>query len=462
MVTAKKTDRIGLDLVGGSIFKNLILFSVPIMLANLVQQLYSMVDLAIIGQYVGSTGTVGVSTGSEVMDLLTPIATGFAAAGQVYISQLYGAGEEDKLKKAIGTLITAMMAMSLVFCVVALLIRGAIVDILNCPLEARDQALSYLCISVIGLPFVYGYNVVCAMLRGLGESKRPLYFILIAAAVNVVLDLIFVALFRMEAAGTAIATVMSQAASFVAAFLYLYRRKDRFGFELKLSYFRVERETLGILVKLGIPHILQSLAVRFSLLWIQANVNSYGLVASATNSVGNKMQKLVTVFVQGVNTGSGAMIGQNLGAKQPQRVRKITWCTLALTCGIAAAGAVVALLLPKQLFGLFTRDADVLEASVQYMQIMCITYFSAAFLGTFQAVITGSGFASFSFVIGMLDGVVCRIGLSALYAFMLDMGVTGFFLGNATARWIPGVIAMLYFLSGKWETRKLLGEKGKR
>lgn len=457
-VAAKRSDRVGMDLLNGSIMKTLLAFSLPIMLANIVQQLYSMVDLAVIGQYLGSVGTVGVSTGSEVMDFLTPVATGFAAAGQVYISQLYGAHDEAKLKQAIGTLITSMLVMSVVFLVCALGVRTFIVDALNCPQEARGQALSYLCISVLGLPFVFGYNTICSILRGIGESKRPLFFVLVAASVNVVLDILFVAVFKWEAAGTALATVFSQIGSFAAAFWFLYKRRDKFGFELKLSYFRIDGETMKIMVKLGIPHILQSLSVRFSLLWSQANVNSFGLVASATNSIGNKMQKICTVFVAGVNTGCGAMIGQNLGAKKHDRVKKVVICTLIMTCTIAAIGSLFALIIPKQMFRIFTTDEQVLEAGVLYMQILCITYFSAAFCGSFQSLVTGCGFASFGFVLGMLDGVVCRIGLSVLYAYVLNMGVTGFFLGNATARVIPGILGCAYFLSGKWKTRKLLAE----
>lgn len=455
----KRTGRVGMDLLNGNIMKTLLAFSLPIMLANIVQQLYSMVDLAVIGQYMGSIGTVGVSTGSEVMDFLTPVATGFAAAGQVYISQLYGAHDEIRLKKAIGTLITAMLFMSVIFLVGALGVRVYIVDALNCPAEAREQALSYLCISVLGLPFVFSYNTICSILRGIGESKRPLIFVLVAASVNVVLDILFVAVFHWEAAGTALATVFSQIGSFAAAFIFLYKRRDKFGFELKLSYFRIDSETMKIMLKLGIPHILQSLSVRFSLLWCQANINSFGLVASATNSVGNKMQKICTVFVQGVNTGCGAMIGQNLGAKKHDRVKKIVLCTLAMTFTIAAIGSAFALTIPKQMFRIFTNDKQVLEAGVQYMQILCITYFSAAFCGSFQALVTGCGFASFGFVLGMLDGVICRIGLSVLFAYGLNLGVTGFFLGNATARIIPGILGCIYFLSGKWKTHRLLTEQ---
>lgn len=454
----EKAKKVGRDLTQGNILELLVSFSVPIVLANLLQQVYSMVDLIVIGQYVGNIGTVGVSVGSEIMDFLSPIAIGFAGAAQVYISQIYGAKDEEKLRKAIGTMITFMMLLSVIFLIVCILFSKQLIHVLNCPEEAVSQALDYLRISAFGLPFIFGYNAIGGLLRGIGESKRPMYFVGVAAIVNIFADILLVAVFHLEAAGTAIATVASQIGSFVAAFIYMYKRREQFGFELKLSYFGFDKQTMKVLMALGIPRMLQSLGVRFSLLWCQANINSYGLVASATNSIGNKMQKLITVFVQGVNQGSGAMVGQNLGAKKKDRVKQTVWTTFGICMTIASIGAVMALTIPRPLFRIFTADPDVLDNSVLYMRIMAITYFSAALLGPFQAMVSGSGYAFFDFVLGMMDGVVCRIGLSALYAFAMGMGVTGFFLGNATARIIPGFLAMAYFLSGRWEKRKLLVE----
>lgn len=451
-----KAKKVGSNLTEGSVFKTLLLFSIPLILTNLVQQLYSIVDLMVIGKFAGSTGTVGVSVGGEISDLLTPVATAFASAGQVYIAQLAGAGEERKIKETVGTLLTVMLGASFLFVVGTWLFYDPLLHILNCPEEAFSQAVVYLLTTTAGFPFIFGYNAVCGVLRGMGESKKPLLFICIAAAVNVVLDLVLVAGFGMHAFGTAIATVMAQIGACGAAFLYLYHRKEQFDFEMKLSYYKVNRDVLRIILMLGIPKMVQSVFIRFSLLWCNANINSYGLVASATNSVGNKLQKLCTVFVTAVDTGAGAMIGQNLGARKYERVRQTVWTSLACTLALATAGSVLALTIPEVLYGFFTNDPEVIGLGVVYMRILVITFYLAACLGTFQAVITGCGFAAFGFVIGMLDGVVCRIGFSLLFVYGMDMGITGFFYGNAMARSIPAVICFLYFISGRWKTRKLL------
>lgn len=456
MEISQTEKRVGLNLTEGSILRTLILFSVPLVLTELVQQLYSVVDLMVIGKFAGSSGTVGVSIGGEVADLLTPVAMALSGAGQVYIAQLAGAREERRMRETIGTLLTIMLAASLFFSGAAWLFCDPILRILNCPEEAFAQAKVYLLTTTVGFPFIFGYNAVCAVLRGMGESRRPLIFISIAASVNIVMDILLVAVIPLGAMGTAIATVLAQAGSCSAALFFLYKRREQFGFALKRSYFRIHREPLRILLTLGIPKLIQSVCIRFSLLWCSSHINSYGITASAANSIGNKLQKMITVFSNAVTTASGAMIGQNAGARRPDRVKKIVWTTFAWSCAVATAGSLLGLTMPKALYGLFTDEAAVMELGVVYLRITVITFYLAACLGTFQSLINGIGFAAFNFLIGILDGVVCRIGFSVLFVYGLGMEVTGFFLGNAMARSIPVVICFAYFISGKWINRKLL------
>ncbi len=227
-----KNKKVGTDLTHGKILSTLLVFAIPIVLTNLIQQLYSMVDLIIVGQYVGSAGTVGVATGGEVSDLMTPVATAFSTAGQIYIAQLVGAKQDKKVKETIGTLLTLMFLISFACIILTVIFHRQILVLLNCPAEALQQATYYMIITTLGMPFIFGYNAVCGVLRGMGESKKPLIFILVAAGVNIVCDVLLVAVFRLEAAGTAIATVLSQFGAFAAAFYYLYRNKEQFDFEL--------------------------------------------------------------------------------------------------------------------------------------------------------------------------------------------------------------------------------------
>lgn len=451
--------KMGTDLTSGSIWRGLYLFAIPIALTNVVQQLYSMVDLMVIGQYAGSTGTVGVSTGGEIADMLTPVATAFSTAGQIYIAQLFGAKMADKVKETTGTLISVMVLAALFFSAVTIIFCRQFLGLLNCPDVAMNEAVSYMVITALGLPFVYGYNAVCGILRGIGESKRPLFFIIVAAIVNIVLDLILVAGFNLGAAGTAVATVCAQIGAFLAAFFYMYKRRDIFGFELKFSYFKIRKESLEVILKLGLPQMGRAVMVRFSMLWLNSSINRFGLVASATNSVGNKIQKFLEVFMLGITTASGAMVGQNLGAKRQDRAEKTVWTTFFTCMGIASILTVFAVMFPKQIFGIFTKDAEVLEFGQIYMKIMIIHFYLTGFHSSFLSMVVGSGNAALNFIQGVLDGIVCRIGFAILFAYTLNMGAVGMFLGSGICRFLPGILCCMYFLSGKWKDRKLLMEK---
>ncbi|MCD7805971.1 MAG: MATE family efflux transporter [Lachnospiraceae bacterium] len=481
MTADVKKAKVGRDLTQGPIFMNLMIFALPVILANVIQQLYGMVDLAVAGKYVGSIGTVGVNTGGEMADLVLPIALGVATAGQIYIAQLVGAKDHESVKATVSTLLTLATLISVVLAVIMIVFSAPILHLLNCPEEAMGQARAYMIITAFGYPFVFGYNAVCGLLRGMGESKWPLFFIIIAATINIFADILLVAVIPLEAAGTAIATVLSQIGSFTAAFAYMYRQRDHFGLKFDRSFFRIDVHAVQILGKLALPQIARSLLVRCGLLFINANINVYGTEVSATNGVGNKIQKFVEVFMQGVDTASASMIGQNLGAKKTKRAGRVVWCTLSMTMVFAAVASVLCLLFPKQIFGLFSNDELVLALGVVYLEFMVIHFFSSAFVGAFQSMVTGCGFVSLGFAIGILDGVVCKIGLSLIFVPLFasaqpgsifyfftsqipaaitgeahSFGYLGYFLGIACSRILPGLLRFAYFVSGKWKTRKLL------
>lgn len=447
----------GKDLTQGSILKLLLTFALPMVLTSMIQQLYTMVDLIIIGQYVGSKGTVGVSAGSELSDLMTPMANAFGTAAHIYIAQLVGARDDERIKDTASTVITLMMAMSVVVMIVSLLFYMPILNALNCPEEAFSQAASYMIITACGMPFIFGYNVICSLLRGVGESKKPLYFIIVAATVNIFTDLLFVAVFKMESAGAALATVASQAGAFIAASVYFYKYREQFGFELKLSYFKIHKEPLKILLKLGIPQLIRAFSVHFSMLWVNANINSYGLVNSATYSVGNKVEKFMNVFIQGVNGAAGAMIGQNLGARKPERVRQTMWTTMRCTMVIGIVSASLFLLFPRPIYRIFTPDPDVIEYGVVFLRIMSVGCIMASFAGTIKSIATGAGAAFLCLLIGILDGV-SRVAVCLFFFHVLKQGAASFFWGAALCHVIPGLLCLGYFLSGKWQTKKLLSE----
>lgn len=455
MTETKK--KVGNDLTSGPILPLLISFAIPMVLTNLVQQIYSMTDLLIIGKFVGSIGTVGVSTGGELSDLMTPIASSFAMAGQIYIAQLVGQRAQNRLKGVISTLLTLMMGISIVCMIGSILFYKQILTMLNCPSEAFGSAASYLLTTACGMPFIFGYNAITSILRGMGESKRPLIFVTIAAIINIFLDLLLVVTFHLEAFGTAIATVASQIGAFVASFIYLYKCRDEIGFEIDWSYFRMNRHDLTVILKLGIPQLVRIISVQGSMLWVKACINQFGLVSSATYSVGNKIEKFISLFIQGVDGAGGAMVGQNIGARKNDRVKSVMKEMLILSIGAGLFGTLIFILFPRQLYGVFTNDSAVIDYGVVFLKIMAIECVIVGFSSPLKSIVTGAGEAFLSLILGVLDGV-SRVLICLVVICIIGNVTEAYFWGAAFCQLIPGLVGGGYYLSGKWKTKKLLSE----
>ena len=446
------------DLTQGNVTKQLLKFSAPFMLSNVLQTLYSLVDMVVIGQYVGSVGLSAVSIGSELLMMFTFIAIGFSTAGQVMIAQFIGRNERKAISSTIGTMFSVIQLLSLIVTAVCLPLRDTFLNLLNTPPEAFDQARDYITVCFSGMFFIFGYNTVSAILRGMGDSKRPFVFIAIAAVINLVLDLVFVAGFGMGAFGAALATVIGQTASFIISLVYLYHRRDAFGFDFRPSSFKIDKTKFIPLIKLGLPMSLQHAAISISMLFVNSNINAYGVVASAVTGVGGKLQSLMSIVSQSICTAGATMMGQNLGAGKYDRVKKIVHISHAICLAFAALLSVVMILFPEQIFSIFNTDPEVLAMSHQYVYVEAVAIFGFALMCPYNALINGLGYSSLSFVIGLMDGVIARIGLSLLFGKVFGWGITGYWYGNAIAGYVTVLLGGIYYYSNKWKTRKLLIE----
>ena len=454
-----KSQEIGADMTVGSIPRLLIQFASPLLLANLVQQLYNSVDMIIVGKVVGNAGTVGVSTGGEVASLLTFIATSFGMAGQVYAAQLMGGRRRDAIGEMFQTILSFMLLVSLVCMAACIIFCTPLLRVLNCPEEAFEQARSYMLIVSFGLPFVFGYNAVSGIMRGIGESKKPLLFITVSAISNVAMDLLLVVLVPMKAAGSAIATVIAQIMAFTTAMVYLrYWVRDAV-FRVSPGNLRIQRKYLMPLLRIGIPLTVQSTCIHFSQLICVSWVNSFGIVAASTNSIGNKLGRFINVLTNGINGAGGSIVGQNLGAGKHDRVKRTVYCALAISLVLCGAEFALVLFCPRQMMRLFTNDPEVVEMGIIYLHILMITFILTALQGPYTSVITGCGNAKLNFCCGILDGIVLRLGVSYVLAFTLKMGAAGYWYGNALAHLGPVLIGIAYFYSGKWKTYQFLRDE---
>lgn len=448
------------DLTQGSVSKKLLIFAYPFALSNILQLVYNMVDMIVIGNFVGSTGLSAVAVGGDVLNFFTHICIGFTSAGQIMIAQYVGRGEKESVSRTIGTMFTSVFVAAVGLSLIAMVFSEKILDLMNTPDAARSQARSYIMTCFVGMVFIYGYNTVSAILRGMGDSKRPLLFIAVAACLNLVLDLIFVALFKMDAFGAALATVIGQAVSFLSSLVFLYRRRESFGFDFKRTSFKVSRKVFVPMIKLGLPLTLQHITISISIMTIGSLSNSFGVIASAVTGVGSKLNTTMSAFSNAICAASAAMIGQNIGAGKLDRVKKIIRTGTATTIFIFMLIGATFLIFSRQVFGLFSDDPDVIAWAPHYMPACAIAMFTFALMAPYLALINGVGYAGFSLFVGLLDGVVARIGLALLFGIVLGYGIKGFWYGNAFAGFFTAIPTMIYYYSGRWKHRKLLiGEK---
>ena len=240
------------DMSQGPVLKGLIRFAIPMILANLLQAVYSMVDMIVVGQFGGPAGLSAVGIGGQLTNLFLAVGMGFSNGAQVVISQQVGM-KSKKISKTIGTLLTTELLLAVIVGAIGIVFHQGILGLMNTPSAAWDEAVGYLVICSCGMIFIYGYNALCAVLRGMGESKLPMVFIAVASLVNVVLDLVFVGGFHWGASGAAAATVIAQGVSFFCAAVYLYRHKEAVQFDFRFRSFAIDREQLGALCRAFLP-----------------------------------------------------------------------------------------------------------------------------------------------------------------------------------------------------------------
>ena len=440
------------DFTEGNITKQLVVFAWPLFLSNLLQVVYNLVDMVVVGNVLGKVGISAVSVGGDLSHLLTFIAMGYANAGQVLIARYVGAKQSDRIGRFVGTMSGFLLVCAVTVSIVALSIQDKLLLWMNTPAVAYEGAATYSAICMVGLVFIYGYNVVSAILRGMGDSKHPFIFVSVAAVINLVLDIIFVVYLHMGPGGAALATVVSQGVSFLACVVFLYRNREKFGLVMeKRDFFRWDGEMLGALVKLGTPMAIKSASIQISKLFVNSWINSYGVEVSAFAGIANKISNIINLISNAMNTAGSTMVGQNLAAGKFERVKKIMGSLAGITLTVATTLSLLICLFPDPFFGIFTDDPAVLALVDGYLPIAVLLLYGSAARAIMNALLNGSGHTGVNFATAIFDGIVMRIGLSVLFGLVLDMRHFGFWLGDALAGFTPFVIGVVFYYSGVWK-----------
>ena len=442
------------DFTQGNITKQLIIFSWPLLLSNILQVFYSMVDMMIVGNEIGKVGTSAVTVGGDVTNLLTFVGMGFASAGQVLIARFVGANKRNKIGKFVGTMSSFLLIFAVVVSGLGLVFQDLMLKLMNTPKEAYSGAVAYSTICIIGLVFIYGYNTVSAILRGMGDSKHPLIFIGVATVMNIILDLIFVVGLDMGAGGAALATIISQATSFILCLVFLIKKRKEFSLDIsKSDFIHWDMGMLNSFVKLGIPMAIKFASIQVSKLFVNSWINSYGVAVSAFAGIANKLASVVNLFSNAMNTAGSTMVGQNLVACKWDRVNRILRDLLIITLIIVTVFSLAIAIFPEEIFGIFAKDSDtdVLSLARGYVPIAIMMFLASSLRATMNALLNGSGNAKINFVTAILDGIILRIGLALLFGVALNMGYYGFWLGDALAGFTPFFIGLVFYLTGIWK-----------
>ena len=429
------------------------------MLSNALQVLYSTIDMIIVGAFVGTAGLSAVSQSSQIINFAVMICLGFSNAGQVLVAQALGAKKKKEMSEIIGTLFCFVTLVSLIFSVVMIILAKPILTAMNVPIESYDMAYDYIIISSIGLFFTAGYNMVSAVLRGMGDGKRPLLFIGIASGVNLVLDIIFVGPLNMSVAGAAWATIIGQAVSFIFSLFYLYKRKEAFGFDFKRESFRMKKNYSMLIMKLGTPMAIQSGFINVSMMFVNAMINDVGLVESATFGVGVRIDDIINKLCHGIQFAAMPIISQNDGAGNTSRMKGAVKWAIIYSSILTVIFMLLYLFLGEEMFRLFSDDPLVHDMSHVFITAILWMFPAFAIMRGSGAFIQGIGHAKLCMALAMLDGVVLRIGLSWLFGTVLGWGFYGYVLGYGLAPYGYAIPSMLYFLFGKWQNRQSISSE---
>ena len=394
------------NLTTGSVFKNLVVFSLPYLLSFCLQTLYGMADLFIIGQYEGVAATTAVSVGSQVMHMLTVMIVGLAMGTTVSIGQAVGAGDRRRAAQDVGNTVSLFMALSLVLTAALLLLVRPIVTVMSTPAEAVEGAVRYLTICFIGIPFITAYNILSSIFRGMGDSKSPMYFIAIACAANIALDYLFMGAMRLGPAGAALGTTLAQAVSVIVSLAVIAKRRM---LPLEKRAFKPCRAVMQKILSIGVPVALQDGFIQVSFIIITIIANRRGLTDAAAVGIVEKVIGFLFLIPSSMLSSVSALGAQNIGAGRRDRAVLTLRYAIVLVSAIGLTLGVLIQFIADPIVGLFTPDAAVIHAGGQYLRGYIWDSFFAGIHFSFSGYFCACGRSGLSFLHNVIAIIFVRI-----------------------------------------------------
>lgn len=447
------------DLTEGPPWKRIVEFSIPMLIGNVAQQFYNTADSIIVGRYIGDNALAAVGSAGPILNLLLVLFVGIAVGAGIMVSQYFGAKDRENLSRTIGNCITLTAITSLIIMVVGPLVTRPLLELLNTPESIIDWCAGYLNILFLGsLGFSY-FNILSGILRGLGDSASALMFLLVSTAVNVVLDIIFVANFGMGVPGVALATVIAQALSAVLCLLKLARMKEHF--ELDRSTLKLDKELATNVVKLGLPSGLTQAIFSMAMIMVQSLTNSFGELVIACNVIVMRVDGFAMMPNFSFGSAMTTFAGQNVGAGKLDRVEQGTRDGTRIAVGVSTAITIVLLFFGQYLMRIFTTTPELVALSMRMLRILAFGYIAMAVTQCLSGVMRGAGDTITPMWISIISTVVIRVPLAYTLAYLTRSPEypTGrpesTFVSLLVAWTLGAIINYTLFRKGAWRTKGL-------
>ena len=406
MLEKRKTKSYTMNLCEGSIINKLFLFAMPMIVSGILQLMFNAADVIVVGQFAGDNSLAAVGSNGSIINLLVNVFMGLSVGANVLVARFFAGKQKDELRKTVHTAITVSALSGVFLAIVGFVAAKQLLTWMQSPPEVIDLATLYLRIYFLGMPANLLYNFGAAILRGIGDTKRPLYYLTFAGVVNVVLNMIFVIVFHMDVAGVALATVISQCISAVLVLNCLMKEEE---VQLEKQYLGIDKSILFKIIQIGLPAGIQGSLFSFSNVIIQSSVNSFGATVVAGNSAAQNVEGFAYIAMNAFAQATVAFVSQNVGAGKYERINKIVTATMLSVLLIGLVLGNGCYLLGRPILGLFTDNPQVVEAGVTRLAIICAPYALCGMMDCIVGVMRGLGYSVMPMIVSLLGACAFRM-----------------------------------------------------
>lgn len=402
-----KTNKYEMDMCNGPLFSKIMVFSLPLMLSGVLQLLFNAADIVVVGRFAGSEALAAVGSTSSLINLLVNVFMGLSIGANVMVARYYGAGKQQELDDMIHTAVLTSVVSGVALVFIGVIFAKPALTLMGTPADVIDHSVMYMRIYFAGMPVMMLYNFGSAILRAIGDTKRPLYYLLFAGVINVVLNLIFVVFFHMGVAGVALATVLSQvvSAGLVVRCLILNDGSVR----LDLKKLRIHKDKLFKMIQIGVPAGLQGSMFSISNVLIQSSVNSFGSIAMAGNTAGQNLEGFAYTAMNALHQSAVSFAGQNYGAQKYKRIGRIAWICQGSVFVVGFAISMGIYIFSPWLLQLYSTDPEVIQYGVNRLAVICTTYFMCGMMDVMVGILRGMGYSIAPMIVSLTGVCLFRV-----------------------------------------------------